>query len=135
MNMKIPITHEFLKEEFDCEDEELEETLSQVYIKLERDCHYDSDSLEMTIEVWEADNPFEAPIISEVISDPETYLGKNFYKHSVCPRCLLNLFDDNLINLIIRKKLKIIWNPDWQTEAIIDPVNLHQTAKLEAEER
>lgn len=133
--MEIPITYEFLREEFACEDEDIEKALSQICIKLERDCHYDSDSLEMTIEAWEAENPLPAPIVSEVICDPETYLGKNFYKHSVCPRCLIHLFYDNLINLFIRKGLKIIWNPDWQTEVIIDPANLHQTPKLEVEER
>jgi hypothetical protein len=125
--------HSLLSEYFTAEGEELASDLSGVWINLIKNVH--DDTLEMTIEVFGKDGTDEDPIITEFIFDPENYLAKNFIQPAICPRCILNLFEDKLINLFIKKNLIINWNHGWWSKAVIDPANLHLTPKLEAEDQ
>jgi hypothetical protein len=118
--MEHLLFYDSLEEDFATEDEDLDNDLSGVCINLVRNIH--DKSFEMTVEVFGKDNMDEAPITSDIVYDPEAYLGKSFH-------------DSKLINLFIQKDLKINWNRDWQTQAVIDPANLHQTLELIAEEQ
>jgi hypothetical protein len=131
--MEHLLFYDSLEEDFATEDEDLDNDLSGVCINLVRNIH--DKSFEMTVEVFGKDNMDEAPITSDIVYDPEAYLGKSFHRTTICPRCLIRIFDSKLINLFIQKDLKINWNRDWQTQAVIDPANLHQTLELIAEEQ
>jgi hypothetical protein len=131
--MQHLLFHDLLSDKFTAEGEELASDLSGVWIDLIKNVH--DETLEMTIDIYGLDGFDEDPIVSEFIYDPEAHLGKNFTRPSICPRCIINLFDDKLIDLFIKTNIKIIWNRNWQAEAVLDTANLHLTSKLEAEDQ
>ena len=130
--MQHLLFYDSLKEAFDHEGESIAEDLSEIGINLIRDIH--DNTMEMIVETF-GKTSMDAPITSDIIYDPETYIGKQSNQPTVCPRCLMRIFEDKLVDLFIKKGVKIHWNRDWQTQAIIDPTNLHLTPKLEAEDQ
>ena len=129
--MQHLLFHDQLSEKFTAWGEELTSDLSGVCIDLIKNVH--DKTFEMTVDIYGHDGFEEDPIITDFIYNPEAHLGKNFTRPSICPRCIINLFDDKLVDLFIQKNITITWNRNWQTEAVIDPANLHLTSKLEAD--
>ena len=67
--MKHLLFHDALREDFANEDENIATDLSGICINLIKDVH--DESLEMTVEVFGRDGIHDAPIVSEIIYDPE----------------------------------------------------------------
>jgi hypothetical protein len=79
--------------------------------------------------------PFSYLQVSYSNCNPKDYLGENFDPHTVYPKDILGLFDEDLIKLLIDKKLPILFNKGWETEVLINPDNLDQGPKLIIEEQ
>jgi hypothetical protein len=131
--MQHLLFYDSVSEDFENVEENLATDLSAISITMVKNVH--DNSLEMTLELYGQGGLESAPVLSELIYDPEVYLGSHFDQSNICPRCLMGLFDSKLINIFIQKGLSIHWNPDWQTAVLIDPAQLHFTTKLQAEDQ
>jgi len=131
--MEKILTYDFCKEEFEHVDEDLIIDLSGMSIAMHRDVH--DESMELIVEVFGRGGVDGVAIISETICNPEDYLGNSFDPHAVYPEDILGLFDDDFINLLIDRKLPIVFNRGWQTEVIVNPANPDQKQRIIIEEQ
>ncbi|MDA3822211.1 MAG: hypothetical protein PF450_06315 [Bacteroidales bacterium] len=129
--MEHLLFYDSLEEDFANEDEDIVSDLSGIEFWVIRNIH--DRSLEMTVEVFGKDH--ETPITSDLIYDPETYIPQESIRPTFCPKCLINVFDEKLVDLLVKNSIKISWNKGWASQVVLDPINLHLAQKLEAEDQ
>ena len=55
--------------------------------------------------------------------------------YRVDPSDVLSLFDSEMLGLLTRRDIRIGWNPEWMTEAEIDPVTKDSSDRLYPEDQ
>lgn len=125
MAMKIEqqLSYEYVRQEFEDVGEDLDQDLSIVRISVTRDVHTDSMDLEVCI--YGQENDTDGPSVvqavyseADLVQGEETLGKRAFYVNTV-----LSLFDQDLLDLFIRSRTKIIWNDGDTTCRQIDPAH------------
>ena len=124
----------FLADQFERADENIKTSLSVIALNLCKNVHYDDYELEISI--FGEDGPDSFPIINEIIPDADDILSiqKNDKKETVNPKSVIKMFEE-VSRLMVERKVIIVWNRDWQTETIIDPLFPEKCGTLLVEER
>ena len=82
----------------------------------------------MTVEVFGKDH--ETPITSDLIYDPETYIPQESIRPTFCPKCLINIFNEKLVDLLEKNSIKLSWNKGWASQVVESPPSLIDISKL-----
>lgn len=137
MTMKIEqqLTYDYVRQEFEDVGEDLFQDLSVVRLSMTCDVHTDSMDLEVCIYGQEngADDP---PVVQTVYSVTDLVQGEeNLGNRALYANSVLSLFDQVLLDLFIRVRIKIVWNDGDITCKKIDPGHDDNTDFLFAQEQ
>lgn len=127
------ITRSVMEEEFIDVNEDLQHDISAVVVTLTRDVHFDSYECEVLVYGCDVD----APVVCEIVKDLRGIADVERMRagYPVDPSDVLSLFDADTLALLTRKGIEIRWNPEWVTEAKIDPATAKSTDRLYPEDQ
>ena len=131
--METMCTYEDVREEFEDMGEDLINDLTGMTITLFKNVH--DGSTELIVEIFGREGSNAVAILSRTLCNPEDYLKKRRNPHTVNLQDLLGVIDDDLIGLLLEKKVPIIVNPGWETEQVVYLDNPNQSVRIEREEQ
>jgi hypothetical protein len=127
------ITRSMMEKEFIDVGEELQHDISALIITLTRDVHFDSCDCEVSVYGRDDDNPVvckAVEILQDIVDEERLRAG-----HPVDSSDILSLFDGEMLGLLTRRDIRIGWNPEWVTEAEIDPATAKSSDQLYPEDQ
>jgi hypothetical protein len=127
------ITRSVMEKEFIDVGEDLQHDISAVVVTVTRDVHFDAYECEVSIYGSDGD----APVVCEIVKDLQNIADDERMRagYPVDPSNVLSLFDGEMLGLLTRRDIRIGWNPEWVTEAEIDPATAKSSDRLYPEDQ
>ena len=124
------ISYEALEFTFSDEGEVLERDISAVHVVAILSCK--DKLLDLTVDAFGAGGVDTLPIYTVQIP---VVSGDIISTPFISPLFVTKMFDMNILQLFSDKGLSILWNPEWLTNAEIDPIFPDSSMKLVPEEQ
>ena len=125
------LTYKFVSQEFDDVGESLDNDLSIVTATLSRSILDESYKFEICIYGREVDD-YDAPIVQNVYARVPNLFDEEMLQNAgaVDPNRVLSLFDQEMLRLLMKLKIKIRWNVGEESYGEIDPESHQNTGLL-----
>ena len=112
------IKFDAVEHEFSDIGEDINSDLSVIRISLIRDTHY--DSYDLGVEIFGDGEPDEVGPVMELYVDLDTLLIEEELFQGINKNKIQSLFDSDLLNELIQRKVRVEWNNGDETGELID---------------